>query len=163
MRARRPGIAPPASPRARSGGGARAPRLQIADRFRPRSDAAFLGRVVQAALAHVGRRDLEVSLLLAGDAEIARLHAQFLGVAEPTDVLAFALDGQAEIAVSVECARREAARRKHTIRAELALYVVHGLLHVCGYDDRTARERRRMRTAERAVLELLGQRVTPFV
>jgi probable rRNA maturation factor len=136
-------------------------RLEVNDRFRPRTDRAFLARVVAAALRHEGRTSMPVSLLLADDREIARLHARFLGDPSRTDVISFEMDGAADIAVSVECARREAARRGHSIRAELALYVVHGILHACGHDDVRARDRARMREAERAVLASLGLRVAP--
>ena len=135
--------------------------LEVNDRFRPRTDRAFLARVVEAALRHAGRTAMPVSLLLADDREVARLHARFLGDPSRTDVLSFAMDGAAEIAVSVECARREAARRGHSIRAELALYVVHGVLHACGHDDVRARDRARKRAAERTLLASLGLHIAP--
>lgn len=134
-------------------------RLEIADRGRPRTDRAFVARVVRAALDHVGRPDLPVSLLITDDAEIAELHGRFLGDATPTDVISFALDDGAELVVSRETARRKAREHGHTVRAELALYVVHGILHVTGYDDVRARDRARMRTAEREVMQRLRLRV----
>jgi probable rRNA maturation factor len=135
--------------------------VQIVDRGRPRSDTAFLRRVARAALQHGGRPDLPVSLLLTDDAEIAQLHAQFLGDATPTDVISFDLEDSAELVVSVETARRVARERGHRARDEVALYVVHGLLHVCGHDDHGVRARRRMRAAECCVLDALGIAVAP--
>ena len=134
-------------------------RLEVADRYRPRSDRAFVARVVEAALDHTGRRDLAVSLLLTDESEIGRLHGEYLGDPSPTDVISFLLDESVEMAVSVERARREARARGHTIRAELALYIVHGILHACGYDDVASADRASMRAAERAVLDRLGQRI----
>ncbi len=136
-------------------------QLQVNDRGRPRTDRAFLRRVVAVALDQVGRPDLSVSLLLTGDAESARLHRQFFADATPTDVMSFPLDGAVEIAVNVARARREAERRGHSIRAEVALYVVHGILHACGYDDRRRGARARMRAAERAILSALRLRIAP--
>ncbi|MCB9876079.1 MAG: rRNA maturation RNase YbeY [Planctomycetes bacterium] len=133
--------------------------LELVDRFRPRTQRAFVERVVDAVRRHVGRRDLVVSLLLTDDAEIAALHGEHLGDPTPTDVMSFELDGEAEIVVSVETARREARRAGHAMRAEVALYIVHGLLHTCGYDDVKARDRRAMREAERAILAQLGLKV----
>jgi probable rRNA maturation factor len=135
-----------------------APRttLAVVDRGRPRTPRAFLRRVVAAALDHGGRPDLPVSLLLTGDAEIAALHERWFGDPTPTDVISFLVDGTAEIAVSVATARRVARERGHDARAEVALYVVHGLLHVLGHDDTNARARTRMRVAERAVMQRLG-------
>ena len=49
-----------------------------------------------------------------------------------------------------------AERRGHDVQAELALYVIHGLLHLCGYDDKSADGARQMRERERHYLERLG-------
>jgi probable rRNA maturation factor len=61
-----------------------------------------------------------------------------------------------EVYVSVERAREVAARRGVPPGRELALYVVHGALHLCGFDDRRSTERAAMRAAEAAVLSALG-------
>jgi probable rRNA maturation factor len=133
--------------------------LQLLDRGRPRTKVAFVREVVRAVLAFGERPEMPVSLLLTDDAEIGVLHDQHLGDPSATDVMSFELDGEAEIVVSVETARRVAAERGHEARAEIALYIVHGLLHTLGYDDVRARDRRRMRAAERLVLQRLGLHV----
>ncbi|MCR9248451.1 MAG: rRNA maturation RNase YbeY [bacterium] len=137
------------------------PRLQleVLDHGRPRTERAFLRRVVRAALAHGRREDMPVSLLLTDDAEIARVHADYLDDPTPTDVISFDIDGSAELVVSVETARRTAKELGHTVRAEVALYVVHGILHVCGYDDHRPKDRARMRRAEREVMRALRLQV----
>lgn len=135
--------------------------VEVLDRWRPRSDRRFVTRVAQTTLAFVRRKDLRVSVLLTGDAEMARLHGEYLDDPTPTDVLSFPMDDGVDVVVSVEGARREAKARGHTIKAELALYLVHGLLHACGYDDGDEADRARMRKAERDVLELLGLRIAP--
>jgi probable rRNA maturation factor len=116
--------------------------------------------LVDAALAHGGRAELLVSVVFVSDAELARLHDRWLGDPAPTDVMAFDLgeDGGAggEVYVSVQRARAEARARGRTPAAELALYVIHGCLHLCGYDDRASRARARMRAAEREVLTRAG-------
>lgn len=134
-------------------------RLSVVDRWRPRTGAAFLRRVVAATLAFVERRDMEVSLLLTDDAEIAELHARYFDDPSPTDVISFALDDGAEIVVSGETARTVARRAGHPVRNEIALYIVHGILHVAGFDDVRARDRARMRAAENEVLRRLRLRV----
>ncbi len=135
------------------------PRLSVTDRARSGCDRAFLGRVVAATLAFAERPELAVSLLLTDDAEIAAIHEEYLDDPTPTDVISFALGDDAELVVSVETARRLAKQHGHTPRAEIALYVVHGLLHCCGFDDLTVRERRRMRAAEHEVMRRLRLRV----
>lgn len=143
----------------------RAPRaglqLDVVDRGTPRTPRPFLASVVQAALAHGGRLDLPVSLLLTGDREIARLHAEFLDDPTPTDVISFDVDGGAELVVSVDTARRVAEQKGHAARAEVALYVVHGLLHVMGWDDLQPKARAEMRAAEAAVMRTLGLAYAP--
>ena len=135
--------------------------VEMVDRYRPRSDRRFVERVVRATLDYAQCTDLKVSVLLTDDAEIARLHGEFLDDPTATDVLSFPMDDTIDVVVSVERARREAAARGHTIKAELALYLVHGLLHACGYDDRDNTNRRRMRKAEQDVLHNLDLRVAP--
>jgi probable rRNA maturation factor len=140
------------------------PRLQLAvtDRGRPRMPLPFLRSVVRAALQHGDRLDMPVSLLLTDDAEIARVHAEFLDDPTPTDVISFFVDGATELVVSVATAARRARELGHPLRAEVALYVVHGILHQCGYDDVRKRDRRRMRAAERAVLATLSLDAAAF-
>lgn len=130
-------------------------QLEVLDRGRPRTDRRFLARVVRATLQFADRVDMPVSLLLTDDREIARLHAEHLGDPTPTDVMSFLVDEAAEIVVSVQTARRIAKQFDHAARAEIALYVVHGLLHTLGFDDVRVRDRQRMRDAERAVLAAL--------
>ena len=132
------------------------PQLDINDQFVPASDARFVTRVVRAALAHAGRPDMRVSLLLTDDAEIGRIHGEFLGDDSATDVISFEIDGGVDVVVSVERARQEAVSRGHSQEAELALYITHGILHACGYDDVETSDRAAMRVAERAVLAQLG-------
>jgi probable rRNA maturation factor len=137
------------------------PQLDVVDRARPRTPRPFLARVVRAALAHGGRPAMPVALLLTGDREIGRLHAEFLGDPSPTDVISFAVDDGAEIVVSVDTARRVAKQKGHAARAEVALYVVHGLLHVMGWDDVRPRLREQMRAAEAAIMRSLGLAYAP--
>ena len=61
--------------------------LEVTDKCQPRTERALIERVVTAVRDYVGRPELEVSLLLTDDAEIAELHQQFLGDPTPTDVM----------------------------------------------------------------------------
>jgi probable rRNA maturation factor len=114
-------------------------------------------RAVNAALEHGERAGTPLSIAFVDDAEIARLHAEWFGDPSPTDVISFELDdggdGPAgELYVSLECALRVARERGVEPARETLLYVVHGTLHLCGFDDTTARGRARMRKAEALVL-----------
>lgn len=127
-------------------------------------------RIVEFALRHGERTGLRVGVVFAADPLMIELHGEFLQDPTPTDVITFDLgpsllpDGlevdeeplEAELYVGVEEARRVAAMRDVEWRRELALYVVHGVLHLCGFDDHTAEDSARMRIAERAVMADLG-------
>lgn len=80
-----------------------------------------------------------ISVLIVSDQRMATLHKKFCGLTGPTDVLTFQ---HGEIVICAETARRQARvfRTGRTGR-ELRLYILHGLLHLCGYDDTTAATR----------------------
>ncbi len=106
-------------------------------------------------------RALSVALL--NDARMSQLHEQFLGIPGPTDVLTFELEHDrrgnvtaGEVVICVPEARRQAKMRGIELRMELLLYGVHGMLHLCGFDDRTARGFRTMHRREDDILTALG-------
>ncbi len=90
------------------------------------------------------------------DDAIARVHAEFFDDPSPTDVITFegdpAMDFAGEICVSVEHALRYASAHGTGFPHELTLYLVHGYLHLSGYDDIDPSDRRRMRAAEKKAL-----------
>jgi len=120
-------------------------------------------RAVAAALALVPRRGGPVSVALVDDRTIRRLHRAHLGVDTPTDVLSFPAGGGpagllGEVVASGETAGREAAARGLAAADELLLYVVHGVLHLLGFDDGAPAARKKMRAAERTALHAAGVR-----
>ena len=105
----------------------------------------------------------EMSLALVNNARMSTLHKEFMGIPGPTDVLTFPMDedrrGQVtsgEVIVCVAQARREAKRHRIPLRLELLLYAIHGMLHLLGYDDRTARDFHAMHRTEDDILTHLG-------
>ena len=80
---------------------------------------------------------------------MAMLHRKFLGQLGPTDVLTFQ---HGEIFISVETARRNARAFGNSLMRELKRYIVHGLLHLHGFDDQTPSGARRMKTAQEKIL-----------
>lgn len=79
--------------------------------------------------------DLEVSLL--DDIEMARVHGEFLDDATPTDVITF---DHGELLIGVETAARQAIDFGTSSDREIALYGIHGMLHLSGYDDQTLKD-----------------------
>jgi probable rRNA maturation factor len=124
-------------------------------------DRKSVREVARAVLEGEAVKDYEISLAFVDNATIHRLNKQFLQHDEPTDVLSFPLgEGggklSGELVVGVEVALASAQDGGHDVQAELALYVIHGLLHLCGYDDHEEDDILEMRLRERHYLRLLG-------
>lgn len=105
-----------------------------------------------------------LSVAVVDSQEITELNRRFLGRAEPTDVLSFPMEDETsddfgEVVVCAEVAGREAAEWGISFDAELALYAVHGLLHLLGYDDLTSEQRSSMQEREREILKEFGLEV----
>lgn len=81
------------------------------------------------------RKLSEVHVVLVSDKRIAEIHGRFLDEPSPTDVITFQ---HGEIVISAETAKRQARQFGTSLDHELRLYLVHGLLHLHGFDDKTA-------------------------
>ena len=122
-------------------------------------------RMIEAILRdeYVRRRaePATIRLQLLSDTQIARLHKEFFNLPDPTDVISFP-DGEADpdtgivhlgdVAVGVRVAECEAAARGLDANREVALYALHGLLHLLGMDDRNVIGRRAMARAQAAAM-----------
>jgi len=97
-----------------------------------------------------------VSVWIISDSRISRLHLQFFGDNAPTDVITFH-DG--EIFISVETARRNACKFGNSLVSEIKLCVVHGLLHLHGFDDREPVDLRRMKDTQEKILRCMGVQI----
>ena len=91
----------------------------------------------------------EASVLFVSDRRMASLHRRFMNESGPTDVMTFQ---HGEIVISADTAFRNARRFGNPLNRELRLYIVHGLLHLHGFDDRDEASARKMRTAEEKIL-----------
>ena len=91
----------------------------------------------------------EIFVWLVSDRRMSRLHRQFLGQTGPTDVLTFQ---HGEIFIIVATAKRHARAFGNSLTRELQLYIVHGLLHLNGFDDRTQPNARRMEKMQAKIL-----------
>jgi len=103
----------------------------------------------------------ELSVAFLTDKALAKLHGRFLEDPTATDVITFEGDrahGTAgEICVSVDAAARHAGKSAAAFSREMTLYVVHGWLHLAGYDDRSPVAKRRMRAAEARAMRILSR------
>lgn len=130
-------------------------------------DPEDLAALVRAVLTAEGRTRASISIAMVDQAAIHAINRSHLGHDWPTDVISFPLsepDDPAlagELVVSAEMAASTAAEIGVDPRDELALYVVHGLLHLCGYDDLTDADATAMRRREGELLAGCG-RPNPF-
>jgi probable rRNA maturation factor len=129
----------------------------------PRIDHALLRRRARRILTALGSERAELSILLVDDAAIAELNQRYRGRSRPTDVLAFSLLEGAhadrrgallgDVVIGIETAARQARARRRTLDDEVARLLVHGALHLLGYDHETDAGQMALRQAE--VLELV--------
>jgi probable rRNA maturation factor len=130
-----------------------AENISFANESGQRLRCARLRASLQRALELHGRSDATVSVLLAGDEQIRELNRTYRGIDESTDVLSFPADEQfptgdqkplGDIAISIPYAKRQAAERGVSLEQEMCYLVIHGALHLLGFDDETDEDREKM-------------------
>jgi len=128
-----------------------------------RHSVPTLRRQIHRAHKLLDSRLEEISLAILPAKQIAALHKQFLREAGPTDVLTFELEHDrrgrvvsGEIVICSTVARSRARRLGHPAVHELLLYAIHGLLHLSGFDDKTASAFAAMHAKEDEILTRLG-------
>jgi rRNA maturation RNase YbeY len=138
---------------------------------RLRLNTSLVLKLGQRILSAVGESSSELGLTFVGDRRMRRLNREFRGKDRTTDVLAFALREAkvpgvrqrgvfplGDVVISLPTAQRQARRENRPVDVELAALLVHGVLHLCGYDhERNTSEAMRMRRMEGIVLRRLGK------
>ncbi len=121
-------------------------------------------RAARAALAQQSARG-DLSIVLTDDAHLQELNRDYLGVDAPTDVLSFPsheTDPQSgrsylgDILISLPRAAQQARAAGHPVEAEVQLLVIHGVLHLLGYDHARSVEKHRMWAAQAEILQSIG-------
>lgn len=142
-------------------------RLRISDRW--------VAKLVRQACDVIGIDEAEITVVLVADRAMAAFNKEWLDHEGPTDVITFGLSEltktgekwpgvlSGDIVVSTQTAERVAAELGWSPRHETAYYIVHGLLHLAGYDDRTPAVRATMRRQEKRVMAALGLPPPPRV
>lgn len=117
--------------------------------------------VVGAARAALAGKPCEVAVLLTGDAEVQALNKTYRGKDAPTNVLSFpapefAAPHLGDVALASGVCAREAGAQGKPLGAHLSHLVIHGVLHLLGYDHLVEEDAERMETLERRLLRGLG-------
>lgn len=128
-----------------------------------RVDADQLIQAVRVVLAGEAVERAEVSVAVVDDPTIHTLNRKYLQHDYATDVLSFLLSGadeplEGEVIASADTANRESTQYGWSWMDELSLYIIHGTLHLIGYDDSTDAAREQMRAKEKEYLNKLGCR-----
>ncbi len=112
----------------------------------------------------------ELSVTFVDDEEMSRLNSQYRNIDGPTDVLSFAMDeGQevprpddsdfvpllGDVIISIPTASRQASERGHSLKRELSLLLIHGILHLFGYDHDNVYQQSFMQEEEKSILSAL--------
>ncbi len=140
-------------------------RVQVLDSQQHlRVPEELLREAVQTVLADHRVAVAQVNLLLVDNAAIQDLNRRFLRHDWPTDCITFPLESsphalEGEIVASAEMACQQAARFQLAPEEELLLYVIHGALHLVGYDDTTSATRREMEARQQEYLERFRSRL----
>ena len=113
--------------------------------------------------AVLGFQTQEISITFANDQFVRRLNKQYRGIDQPTDVLAFSMrEGDwaeiqpqilGDVVISVDTASRQAQEMGHDLDKELTILLVHGILHLAGYDHMQEEDARKMKGMERMILK----------
>ena len=128
-------------------------------------DQARLDRLARAILSDVREASAELGILLVGDQRMRSLNRQYRGKDRSTDVLAFAMreaphssaDLLGDVVIALPTAVRQAKQGQRSLDEELTVLLVHGILHLCGYDhERSEKDARRMQRRERMILRSIG-------
>lgn len=119
----------------------------------------LIEKVALATFSYLGLTATEIELKFVSVAEITRLNSVYRHKDRPTDVLSFVIDEKpllGQIFICYTFSKRQASDMGKSISDEVSLLVVHGILHIAGYDHETAVEARDMESLEIAILNTLG-------
>lgn len=143
--------------------------LVIDNQFTKDVNEAQLRKAAETVLAQHQTDPLsELTVVIDSDAKLQELNLQFLGIDAPTDVLSFPADEMdpdsqqhylGDIIISLPRAREQALAAGETLEDELQLLVVHGTLHLLGYDHGEPEDKIEMWKAQRSLLDSLGCRI----
>ncbi len=124
-------------------------------------------KIALAVLELAGRQEAELSLALIGNQEMQKLNARYRRKDYPTDVLSFPAGAGppvetlllGDVIISVQKAAQQAKERRHDLEHEMITLLIHGVVHLLGYDhERSPKDARAMKRVERRIYRCLCER-----
>ena len=120
-------------------------------------DVGFLKRVAKKTLKLMKLNIINLSIAVVDDAQIKVLNKKYLKRNRVTDVLAFdyglPFGGQGEIIICLPQAKRQAKKLGHSFKKELAILLIHGILHLVGYNDETKKDFNKIEKKQKEVCQ----------
>jgi probable rRNA maturation factor len=143
-------------------------RIHIRGRGSRLPETSGIRKAALAALAHEGVAPGELAIVLVDEEQMLELNRAYRKKDASTDVLAFP-DGTSDpdsgllyygdVAIAWPVAEAQAAKAGHSLKAEMSLLAVHGVLHLLGYDHATPRDRKRMWARQTEILRSVGAKI----
>ncbi len=120
--------------------------VEVNNQTKSKIDIKLVRRVAEEFLVHYKLNTKEVSIVFVSDQEIKRINKSYRQIDKETDVLSFEGEGDSlgEIVIDYAQIKRQAKEFNRGINDELVFILVHGLLHLVGYDDKTEKSRLKM-------------------
>lgn len=145
--------------------------VEISEEFLHLVEPGPLKETAQKALAAAGEKtDQDIQIIISGDESLQNLNKEFMGIDAPTDVLSFPLGFDnpesgsrylGDIVISYSQANAQAQQAGHETIEEIKLLIVHGILHLLGYDHAEPEEKEKMWAFQNTMLEQLGIKAKP--
>lgn len=125
-----------------------------------RINEKFVGEIARRILKVLKKENTELEIIFLSDAAIKPINEKYKHSNCATDVLSFDLGSCGQILISSDMALRNSRVFNTPLEKELVLYVIHGILHLFGYDDGKVRARSRMFKVQDSILEMLCAKVS---
>ncbi len=125
-----------------------------------RINERFVGEIAHSILRVLKKQNTELEIIFLSDAAIKRVNEKYKRSNCATDVLSFDLGSCGQILISSDMALRNSRVFNTPLEKELVLYVIHGILHLFGYDDEKPKARSRMFRKQDSILEILCAKVS---
>ena len=145
--------------------------IEIAESVTLAIQPSLFESAAQEAIQQAGESpEVSLTVLITDEAQVQELNRQYRGMDEPTDVLSFPADYVdpdtnvlylGDVIISLPQAQVQATSGGHSLKEEMQLLVVHGVLHLLGYDHMEDEEKDRMWSIQSEILRSLGCTITP--
>jgi probable rRNA maturation factor len=125
-----------------------------------RINERFVGEIARGILKIIKKQDAELEIIFLSDTAIKPINKKYKDSSYATDVLSFDLDSCGQILISSDMALKNSRAFDTPFEKELVLYVIHGILHLFGYDDEKPKDRSRMLRKQDSIMETLCAKIS---